>query len=330
MRFLIGMSGWSESLEHSTCIGIRHTQAHNIVRQLQLCGVEIVYCNVASPYLDRSASVEYYGSLPIPAADHALIIEPIAFHERTFDACWEEIYPGEYYPRKRVGACPFLDALRRKVSGCIATIADADCIGLGMEDILFYHYRADPNIRVATNVRQIAWAADADVFFPQQNGDRVQVLLDHPHYVATQPDHTDRLVESLKGVPVDVKRLARTDVETINPKTFSPTDRYNASIPQSRLARIHGQAHVFCTTHTESQGLSVLEAAMCGSLVVAKKGHIRPVLLDPLQHYLYNDVPDWNEVLRRVDVRKCRDAALPFNRWDEVGAIVYDTFMEWR
>jgi hypothetical protein len=68
---------------------------------------------------------------------------------------------------------------------------------------------------------------------------------------------------------------------------------------------------------------------MCGSLVVSKRSHIRPILLDPLRHYLYDDAPDWTQVLQLVDPQKCREAALPYDRWDEIGEVVYRTFLEW-
>jgi len=325
------MSGWQESQQLATCWGIRHTQAYNIVHELLCRGVEVVYCQVASPYLSLEESEQYYGNLDVPPADHALIIEPIAFHHRTFNWHWSECYSGHAYPRKRVGRCPFFEAVRLQVPGCISTIGDSHCNGLGMEDVMFYEVERNPAdaVQIPQHSVKLGWAADGNVFQPNQDRRPLRILLDHPHYIEGQPDETDMLVRSLMEVSAKVCRFGPTAEEDIDPANYTPTKRYGSRMPHLKVAAIHGKAHVFCVTHQESQGLSVLEAAMSGSLIVAKKGHIKPALLDGLAHVTYEEQPDWDATLAQVNPARARRLALPYDRWDEVGQIIYDTFDGW-
>ena len=70
----------------------------------------------------------------------------------------------------------------------------------------------------------------------------------------------------------------------------------------------------FIVTHQESLGLSVLEAAMAGALILAPVGCIKPFLIEPLHHLIFDPskrIP-WSKVLNMLNPEKSRAAAMPY------------------
>lgn len=330
MRILMLLRSWRDGISEDNAVGILRVVAAHVGNVLRRRGVELVFADSGPKSSSVQEARQWHHSRSFPEADHAIIVEHQGVRLRTYSQEAQRVFPEYKWPVRVVGDSPMLDRLRQACRGNVGTFVNSHCIGLGMEDVTFYNYHGDgpdQHVPIAPQMRWIGWAADAQAITPRQTSG-LSVLLDHPHYIASEPDDTDALAASLKGRSVDAWRLGVDKVEPIDLDHWTPTARYQALLPYRMLCQEYGKHHVFVVTHRESQGLCVLEAAMAGCLIVARRGYIKPVLLDPLEHVLYDDEPDWDEVFARVNPAKCRDKALPYNRWEEVGDLIYDALVE--
>lgn len=340
VRILIAVSGYPLAHKPETCKGIRHVQTYYLSKYLREMGHEVVYVTVGIGTMNLVESRDYYldsGAYDVPEADHCLCLEPRGFHKRTPEGEERNVNPNAP-PKvwKRYGECPFYDAIRAKVPGCIATLCDMPR-ALGCEDITFYGIRHPADYPLHEQTRELGWAADGEMLKAEQpyQAGPINVLLDHGHYNKKE-DHSDMLLESLAKRPeqIRVKRFAPGGVEDVDLANWTPVDQRPPGATYAEAVDAHNWAHVFCVTHQESLGLSVLEAAMAGNLIVLQKGFIKPVLVNPLRRQVYDSkqgyLPDWTNIFRNIDPPYCRSFAERFNRWREMAAIVANTFEGWK
>ena len=78
---------------------------------------------------------------------------------------------------------------------------------------------------------------------------------------------------------------------------------------------------MFFATHTESMGMSVLESAMSGALVIAPKRCIPANLINPLNHVIWEDTIPWKDVIELLDVWRSVEAAAPFT-WQRLAYLM--------
>lgn len=329
MKVLIAVSGWGSGRDLYTISGIRHVQTYYLSRWLNELGAEVVYCRVGPAVMDYDESLDFYSKLEVPEADHCLCLEPRGFHARTFQAKDVNVVSGPVPVWRRMGISPFLSAIRRKVPGCVSTLCDMPR-ALGMEDITFYGIRHPADFPLADRTVELGWAADGSVLVPRQEEGKTRVLLDHGHYNHKEDD-SDMLLKSLEPWKdwVTVARFSPHGVEEVDLNSWTPVDQRHPSASYFQATQAHNRSHVFCVTHQESLGLSTLEAAMAGNLVVCRKGFIKSVLLDKMRHVEYEEKPDWKEIFAAIDVDACRQKVKPFDRWMEMAQIVYDQFSKW-
>jgi hypothetical protein len=191
--------------------------------------------------------------------------------------------------------------------------------------------------RFATKYHYIGWAADPELLYPEQKPDKLRILIDHPYYKNGTPDIT-------QGVTADVIMFARShmwaefnfegirvrrlvnggaeDVD-LNDGTTRQFDRQH--VPFADIVSEYRKAHIYCVTHKESVGLTCLELAYCGAMVVASHGLIYQDRLDTIRHVTYEGVrAPWSQVLAAINIKASAEVARE-QTWDKVA----DRMLAW-
>ena len=185
--------------------------------------------------------------------------------------------------------------------------------------------------RYADKYHFIGWAADPDWLYPEQSSKELRVLLDHPYYKGGTPDITEAvtvdacLFASVAKMPIRVRRLVNGGAEDVTIKD-APLKIFNREhVPFPDICREYRRTHVYMVTHKESVGLTCLELAMCGALVVAPAGMIYQDRLDTVRHILYEGVrAPWHRILPAINIKASAEMARE-QTWDKV----VDRMLQW-
>lgn len=178
-----------------------------------------------------------------------------------------------------------------------------------------WRYAANENNRLVRHLKRnwhIGWAADPDIFFPQQSvSGTFKVFVDHSTFVANSPDSTLNILMALKELRDNYFLKAgcflgfnRLEVKTLNDFGVVDVDLddicvrpYNrTSISMDSLAKELRESHLFFVTHFESVGMCVIESAMAGSFVYCPLGAINEDRLRTINHQVFKNVIDWGKL----------------------------------
>jgi hypothetical protein len=164
----------------------------------------------------------------------------------------------------------------------------------------------------------IGWGADPELFVPSSK-DPLSIFIDHTHYVPGEYDNTLWILDQVKklNVPHTIYRIGNNSVILDGHGPIEVFDR--KGLPNKVYRELLSKSSIFFPTHRESVGLSVLEAAMSGCLIVSKYGFIYRDLLETVHHLEYDQKTDldWDQILSKVDSEKSREMALKCS-WDHV------------
>lgn len=175
----------------------------------------------------------------------------------------------------------------------------------------------------------VGWAADRDLFFPEQPRDILQILIDHPQLKDGEPeDYSHQVWHSVaalvrKGAlgfrAVVVRRIRDGGIDIIQQLEQREWPRYERqTIPYETMAAAVRRSHLFMVTHPESVGMMIVEAAMAGCLPVIPLGCANLDLLKSVRCFSYSDlVIPWGDVLGMVNPEAVRKSALK-NNWSDV------------
>lgn len=197
----------------------------------------------------------------------------------------------EYQAIIVTGLCTLDKFLPDSFSSYIKTKMKPGALLCQVSDYPFSSNRAD--ITFSTKVTNgtnkchyIGWGADPSYYESKQDNDGViKILLDHTHYVAGEYDNTSYILDTLRNVPnIEVKRIGSGKLLDMD----DPVEVYDRTgLPNNIYRDVLSKTHIFMPTHSESVGLSVLEAAMSGCLIVSQKGFIFQDRLDTVNHVTY-------------------------------------------
>lgn len=208
--------------------------------------------------------------------------------------------------------------LSKNISGMVTQIHD----GTNFDDLAIdlnfsikdeaYRFKDNINNRLIRHNscnHTINWAADNDLFKPEQKKDNtLRVFVDHTTFTENSNDFSLNIFMNLKklsdlirsnNIPnyndIVVKTLTDKGVEIIdlNDLTIKPYNR--KAISAKDFAKELNSTDIFFVTHDESIGLCVLEAAMSGALVFAPKDTINEDLLNKVNHFKFNKSINWND-----------------------------------
>jgi len=302
--------------------------AFYLPRELQRCGVEIVRSPLLRPNkIGPAEIIEHYRSLPLDGVNHVL-----ALGLRYFSTLPPE---AGITLRSRLG------------DGCLAQLHDgslldgtpADCT-FTVRDDGHYHPLGSPNDRHERHQRfahHLGWAADPELCRPMQDERTLTILVDHPTFVANSADLTLHVLLNVRELvrsgkwrsrftDVRIRQFVDSDIIDIDPENFSVRPYNRQGVPYPRACEEYSRAHIFLPTHRESVGLSVIEAATAGALVVSPTGYIPKDRISTVRHIEYENAIPWDAVLKSIDVNASREMAIR-NSWPAIAEKVIAYFL---
>jgi hypothetical protein len=294
-------------------------QAFYLMRELRKRGVELHFVNGKAPY-----PLEYLSTVDGCGCDHALALGLRWFTHQEYGCA---------------------AVLKTKVKGAVTQMHDGvvheylepymrnvDCTFMFRND----RTRMRDWLRYCDRYHYIGWAADPDHLYPEQKRDELRILIDHPYYKSGQPDITEAVTVDTtmfahtgawqtKYKTIKVRRLINGGAEdvTVDDVPLKTFERQHVPFPD--ICQEYRRTHVYMVTHKESVGLTCLELAYCGALVVAPRGMIYQDRLDTVRHILYDGVrAPWGQILNAIDIASSALEARE-ETWDKVA----DRMLAW-
>lgn len=182
---------------------------------------------------------------------------------------------------------------------------------------------------------RVGWAADPAALEPAQSTRELRVLVDHPDYVQRHQDASGwvlrqvaHLVRARLYYPrwetIRVRRIVDGGFEDCD---FRPITFSRCSVSYEIACQEYRAAHLFMVTHRESVGLTALEVALAGGLVVVPGQYILPELRSTIRHVgcKASAAIDWRLVLSKIDPAASRRTAA-VNSWDAVAGRMLEWF----
>lgn len=272
--------------------------SHFLSKEFRSAGVELIFDQQIRGKFTAAELVRHYAMLDLSAVDHVLAFG-LGYLDRLPEECIAD--------------------LKRRCRGLVAQTHDRPNKG-SQASLTFGIRRAPPD---TPHYVQIGWAADPDLCRPRQSKDRRVILIDHPDY-GLDRRNTDRttsitaqaLIFANHHREFIVRRIADNGVQ---PAAYGTPSYKREHVPYTVMCEEYGKADVFMVTHPESVGLTALECAMAGALVVSPKGYIGADLISTIRHISFErDVP-WTTVMRDIDAGASRSAAMA-NSWSLVAS----------
>lgn len=151
------------------------------------------------------------------------------------------------------------------------------------------------------------WGANPEFFYPEQN--ERAVYLDSLMY-GKYDNKFNHIYD------IYTKMMAETDLTILFPIPVYDK-RYNL-IYWPDLQKIIRKSHYYCCTQLGEGGLTRIEAATCGALLVVPKELYRPKTMETLEHKIWETKDELMDILStETDVEAIRKTALKHS-WDKV------------
>jgi hypothetical protein len=114
---------------------------------------------------------------------------------------------------------------------------------------------------------------------------------------------------------VIVRRFIAGGVETVDINNPQKMDKYvqGAGLSYEDACAEYSKTDIFIVTHKECMGLSVLESAMSGALVLTPEEYIKEDLLRHVHHIPFQQTIDWKHALENLDPKRARKRVIKFN-----------------
>lgn len=230
-------------------------------------------------------------------------------------------------------------ALSTKFKGLVCQIHDASLLDGAPIDVNFtvrddrWRYISNENNRLTRHERynyHIGWAADSEIFYPEQKGDVLKVFVDHSTFTDTAPDYTLNIMMSLIRLrdevnagkhlgfkSLEVKTLTDAGLEIVDLEKIVISPYNRKAVPLTEFSEALRSSHLFIVTHNESVGLTVLEAAYCGAYLFVPEGTINPDRLKCVKHSVFKGHIDWRGLHEKIQPEINSNYVKEHN-WDNV------------
>lgn len=239
----------------------------------------------------------------------------------------------------------FFNIIREKTSKGIMTFC-ASNVELGKEDVLFYMVPSGRRNR--RRCKLLNWTADDILCSPKQNPFKLRILIDHnyygPHIRMLNNDLTVELTNQVckfvkekreQGMDIEVRRFITGGIETVDIDNPQEMIQYvqGSGLSYSEVCEEYSKTDIFIVTHMECMGLSVLESAMSGALILAPKGYIKHELIRDLNHIQFERYINWEHVMNKLDYAESRRRAKCFSWSNNIQKIIdvmvnYDEYLK--
>ncbi|WP_433850533.1 hypothetical protein [Brucella pseudogrignonensis] len=300
---------YDKVIDFETCL------AHHIPHALEAAGVDVV-CIDADELLtfDKADALGFFQSLDLTSVDHIIGLGLRYFDKLPYD-CGE--------------------SLRKRFKGAVCQLYDGGMLDGPPVDITFT-FRND-NWRYPLNSpssrydrhnkynKYIGWAADPNLFVPNQSAHELRILVDHSAYDASCWDVSLFVLLSLKKLvqsdlwqdeftSLRIRRIVDGQIRDYDSDDLSVRPYTANTINYNDIVQEMNASHLFMVTHKESLGLCVIESAMAGCLPVIPSGFVPLDRTETVRCFTYESVIDWKPILGSINPRLTRDTALN-NSW---------------
>lgn len=291
--FFSGIQKPTNELSLEDINGTGKLYSYYLRKEMDKRGIETIPCRGLGV---NESDDKYEKLINIPKGDHLISVEQRGITTRKQHPC-------------------VLKRMRESISGKITSICDNNIL-IGDEDLLFYAVPAPEKPKSI----YVGWAVDHSMCFPQKDPNVLRILIDHSLYVAN--NNVDCSIPIFKDVmnfanlykerPVIVRRFISGGIETCDAN--SKPEIYNRKGLNFRdAAAEYRKSDIFIVTHPESMGLSVLESAASGALVLSQEGFIKPELINDLNHLIYRGNIPWGVVLKMINHKESYTRTLKYN-----------------
>lgn len=242
-----------------------------------------------------------------------------------------------------------LNDLKITFKGRLCSIVDTVYNRKYVEDMLFtvLPNRGIKNfikkMKSGSKVIRMGWSADDESCYPVDvPDDEFNVFVDHGHYDGK--DYTslyyNALREIVRGFPDRKINVFNQNNEGIVKWDFKneykcQLYRREAKVSWMDIIEHYRRSHVFCLTHRESAGLSIIEAAMCGAKIYIPCDKTPFISEDLIKGGLYHEIVpcDLNiieaairrDIINGVDRTKNHERVKQTNSWEIATDVIYKT-----
>ena len=228
--------------------------------------------------------------------------------------------------------------LRNKITGKIFTICESNKYR-GEEDFLI-HYLGKSKPRCI----KVHWMADSEILIPQKDPKKIVILVDHKYYGKNDSrisklDKTEFILKSLldyknknkfyNDKEIVIKHIIANNVITINNENdFKNTFfKQGYAVSYGSIIKNYNECDIFVNTHFESMGLTVLECAMGGALILTFKDFLK----DEFRKQVHNIVLDenninWEFIFSNINYELARNKVIKYSYENNINYI-YDKYL---
>ena len=217
----------------------------------------------------------------------------------------------------------FTEKLKARAKKGVFTFASNNAM-VGGEDVLFYMVPSGK--RNKRHCKYLGWTCDDTLCSPKKAKGKIQILIDHNYYGRHQNmlknDMTEEITaqvcefaKTYKDKQVIVRRFIAGGVETVDINNPQKMEKYvqGAGLSYKQACEEYSKTDIFIVTHKECMGLSVLESAMSGALILTPEKYIKDDLLKNVHHIPFSDTINWKHVVQNIDSTKSRNRVIKFN-----------------
>jgi hypothetical protein len=279
--------------------------AFYLQKYLKINNIEVYYHRVDTTLhsKDLEIQIDYFKNniLYQENTDHIIAI-PIRFFS---------LYSNEIYK-----------ILKSKISGYVCQFYDTTRPQDRCDITFFFSDRNGHNKGCYIN-----WAADNEILYPEKNENYLSILIDHGMYQwkPVKNDLSDVIANDVykfmnnrillnnlnikynkKFKEVKVHRLISDGIEDFNINTITKNNYNKNGLPYIEVCKEYRKADLFIVTHPESLGMSTIECAMTGSLILCPEGYISNDRINLLNHIKFNDKIDdniWDNIFNNLNIQ---------------------------
>ena len=206
-------------------------------------------------------------------------------------------------------------ALRKKIKYNIITICSSNFI-VSREDLLLFILGSQK-----PKTLKLTWGADFDLLKPQKPK-IITILIDHKYYGRDvnsniyKKDRTEILIKSLlkyknEGHNITIRHIGNGKVHEVTNDYKIDGYRQGTCMDFREIYKYYNEAHIYIVTHPECFGLTPIECASSGGLIVQPNGYIINALIKRLHHVTLYDLTkiDWDSIIKCINIKKSIEMA---------------------
>ena len=149
-----------------------------------------------------------------------------------------------------------------------------------LADLCLYHVTRPGEVAGASSkFRYVGVGVHDQQLYPEQDDHSPVAFLDHYHKRRHHMERSFAMAESLRKLGWKIYHLNQQGL-VIDPAKISYLP-YRC-VPHGDICSALRKTHMFITTHAETQGMTQIEAALCGAVVVGDPGDLSPHVLQSL------------------------------------------------